>query len=1048
MSSIFISYSRKDLAIAEKIVSALAESNLDTWIDWKSIPKGEKFEQEIYQGIEGANVFLFLISPESVQSEWCKKEVVHATKNSKRIIPILIQDADNDSIPLGVSERNWIFCRENQDDFGVAIKEILKTIHADYEWVKYQTKLQTKALDWERRKDNSRLLRGKELQEAEQQLASAGSKKDPQPTDLQRQFVEESRNIENLQTAERKRTRERLRNRALTIGGITIIAIIAAILALLFGGQVGIARFGEQQALATATVASGIAQAESTRATEQSLLKLAQQLASQANSMRENPVGYFEQSTLLAIESYRIAPNAEANEIIWKNLPLFPLPLITRENSYAPLAFSPDGKYIASQGMSGELQVWEVASGRKISSMKFKINHETITSIAFNPDGNWIASGTYYDNTARVWDVTTGREISHMTHNEAVHSVAFSPDGKWIVSGSGDENGTAIVWDASTGRKISELSREFLFQGGISSVAFSPDGQWVISAAQEGPFMVSSNSSVTATKYPDRVVGIVYVWEASTGEEIARMMHDDVINAIAISPNGEWVVSGSNDRTARVWEAATGKEISRMAHESFVNAVSFSPDGNWVVSGGSDNTVRIWNAATGGELLRKSHADSVISVAFTPDGKSAISGSSDGITRVWNATSGAEVVHLIGSTGVVSPNGKIAATSYKFNVWVWPIESDINQEVLRINQVGSSAFSSDNKTIAVGGTDFQVWDIVAGQKILQDANAENVSVVAFSPDGKWLASAGKDLQIWDVDTGQEVTRIKYTAGITSVAFSPDGGLIVSGGNDNTVRVWDVTTGKEIARMTHEVNDEYRVEEIVSAVAFSPDGNFVVSGGFDRTVRIWEVNTGKEVTRMTLTEPCSSVAFNPNGNLVAAGDWFGNVYILDLSSRKKTNLRNGIDWEAIVVFSPDGRWIASSGGSNNSANIWNVSTGNVVVTLTHSDIVVAVAFSHNGKFVVSGSYDGTARIWDIATGSEIARISQPNRLSFVDFSSNDKWIVIESIDNTTRVWLWQIEDAITSACERLPRNLTLEEWKQYFGDKPYKATCPNLPTPTE
>src|SRR3970040_75920 len=122
MPHIFVSYSRKDIDFAGKIVQALAEKELDTWIDWKSIPKGEDWEQEIYRGIEEADAFLFLISPDSVTSEMCNKEVAHALSNGKRILPIVIRDADVDKFLFEnakdeISKRNWIFCREWQDDF-------------------------------------------------------------------------------------------------------------------------------------------------------------------------------------------------------------------------------------------------------------------------------------------------------------------------------------------------------------------------------------------------------------------------------------------------------------------------------------------------------------------------------------------------------------------------------------------------------------------------------------------------------------------------------------------------------------------------------------------------------------------------------------------------------------------------------------------------------------------------------------------------------------------------------------------------------------------
>ena len=178
MSHIFVSYSRKDIEFAGKIVKALAKNNLETWIDWKSIPKGEDREQEIYRGIEEADAFLFLISTDSAKSEMCNKEIAHAVKNNKRILPIVLHDTDVNTFHYElakneISKRNWIFCREKQDDFDKTIEEIQTTIHTNYDWVQAQRRLQVKALEWERNhKENSFLLRGKDLGDAELQLAT------------------------------------------------------------------------------------------------------------------------------------------------------------------------------------------------------------------------------------------------------------------------------------------------------------------------------------------------------------------------------------------------------------------------------------------------------------------------------------------------------------------------------------------------------------------------------------------------------------------------------------------------------------------------------------------------------------------------------------------------------------------------------------------------------------------------------------------------------------------------------------------------------------
>jgi len=199
MSHIFISYSRKDRDLVTRIVRALEEKGLDIWIDQDDIPKGEDWEQKIYQGIESADAFVFITSPNSVESEICRREVTHALKNNKRILPIIIRDVDVKPLLPEISKLNWIFCRDGQDDFERAIEDTYITIHTNYEWVEFHTKLQNKALDWERRKDNSRLLRGAELKEAERRLKEDRSPKDSMPTDLMRGYMLQSKNFDNKQ---------------------------------------------------------------------------------------------------------------------------------------------------------------------------------------------------------------------------------------------------------------------------------------------------------------------------------------------------------------------------------------------------------------------------------------------------------------------------------------------------------------------------------------------------------------------------------------------------------------------------------------------------------------------------------------------------------------------------------------------------------------------------------------------------------------------------------------------------------------------------------
>jgi len=135
----------------------------------------------------------------------------------------------------------------------------------------------------------------------------------------------------------------------------------------------------------------------------------------------------------------------------------------------------------------------------------------------------------------------------------------------------------------------------------------------------------------------------------------------------------------------------------------------------------------------------------------------------------------------------------------------------------------------------------------------------------------------------------------------------------------------------------------------------------------------------------------------------------------------------------------------SGSDDNTARVWEATSGREVARLTHGDRVSAVAFSPDGRYVVSGSRDATVRVWEATSGREVARLTHGDRVFDVAFSPDGRFVVSGSWDGTARVWWWRPEDLIAEACRRLPRNLTREEWQRYVGPEvPYHATCPGKP----
>jgi TIR domain-containing protein len=240
MKQLFVSYSRPDTEFTRRIAERLEADGLEAWVDWQDIPPSVDWMKEIQKGIEDADVFLFLVSPDSIASPICADEVGHALQNGKRIIPLIVRDIDAKSAPTTIRHLNWIFFSRPQDEFERSFGHVLSAIRTDYDWVQVHRRLQVKALEWHRNHtEESFLLRGKDLQDAEAQLIVNGEK-DPHPTELHTVFVSKSREVENAWIAEQRAKEQQLelekntgtRLRRLTYAFLVIFSIAFATLYL------------------------------------------------------------------------------------------------------------------------------------------------------------------------------------------------------------------------------------------------------------------------------------------------------------------------------------------------------------------------------------------------------------------------------------------------------------------------------------------------------------------------------------------------------------------------------------------------------------------------------------------------------------------------------------------------------------------------------------------------------------------------------------------------------------------------------------------------